>query len=208
VFNTSFLFKLLDEDMRNEKSSHDFGKDIIPKVVSMRLAAAHPFGDSCVGVTDGTEPYWRDVGTVDAFWAANLDLASPAPALDMYDRRWPIWTYQQQLAPAKFVDADGRRGTASDSLVSGACIVSGATVTRSVLFSGVHVRSGASLDQVVALPDVDIGPGCRLTRVVLDRNCELTAGMVIGEDAEADARRFHRTESGVVLVTREMLAAP
>ena len=138
----------------------------------------------------------------------NLDLASPSPALNMYDRRWPIWTYQEQLAPAKFVDADGKRGTASDSLVSGACIVSGATVTRSVLFAGVHVRSGASLDQVVALPGVEIGSGCRLTRVVIDRACELAPGTVIGEDAEVDARRFHRTESGVVLVTREMLAAP
>jgi len=207
VFSADYLYRALEEDVRDPKSNHDFGKDIIPKAVAQGQALAHPFSMSCIPNPPHAEPYWRDVGTVDAFWAANLDLASPSPALNMYDRRWPIWTYQEQLAPAKFVDADGRRGTASDSLVSGACIVSGATVTRSVLFSGVHVRSGASLDQVVALPDVDIGPGCRLTRVVLDRSCELAAGMVIGEDAEADARRFHRTETGVVLVTREMLAA-
>jgi glucose-1-phosphate adenylyltransferase len=207
VFSAPYLYRMLEEDVADSTSSHDFGKDIIPKAVLEGQALAHPFSISCVPNPPHTEPYWRDVGTVDAFWAANLDLASPAPALNMYDRRWPIWTYQQQLAPAKFVDADGRRGTASDSLVSGGCIVSGATVTRSVLFSGVHVRTGASLDQAVVLPDVDVGQGSRLTRVVIERRCDIPAGMVIGEDPEADARRFQRTEKGVVLVTREMLAA-
>ena len=207
VFSADYLYRLLAEDVGDQGSSHDFGKDIIPKAVKEGQALAHPFSMSCIPNPPHTEPYWRDVGTVDAFWAANLDLASPAPALDMYDKRWPIWTYQQQLAPAKFVDADGKRSTASDSLVSGGCIVSGATVTRSVLFSGVHVRSGASLDQAVVLPEVDVGQGCRLTRVVIERRCEIPRGLVIGEDPEGDARRFHRTEKGIVLVTREMLAA-
>jgi glucose-1-phosphate adenylyltransferase len=207
VFTADYLYRLLEEDAADPASNHDFGKDIIPKAVSEGEAFAHPFSMSCIPNPPHAEPYWRDVGTVDAFWAANLDLASPAPALDMYDARWPIWTYQQQLAPAKFVDADGRQGSASDSLVSGGCIVSGATVTRSVLFSGVHARSGASVDQAVVLPEVDIGKGARLTRVVVDRACQIPTGMVIGDDPALDAKRFHRTESGVVLVTREMLAA-
>src|SRR5215831_3521308 len=156
AFSAEYLYGLLEDDTRDRTSSHDFGRDVIPKAVAQRQALAHPFSMSCIPNPPHTEPYWRDVGTVDSFWAANIDLASPAPALDMYDKRWPIWTYQQQLAPAKFVDADGKRGTASDSLVSGGCIVSGATVTRSVLFSGVHVRSGASLDQAVVLPEVDV----------------------------------------------------
>jgi len=207
VFSADYLYRLLEEDVKDPSSEHDFGKNIIPKAVAEGQAFAHPFSMSCIPNPPHTEPYWRDVGTVDAFWAANLDLASPSPALNMYDKRWPIWTYQQQLAPAKFVDADGKHGSASDSLVSGACIVSGATVTRSVLFSGVHVRSGSRVDQAVVLPDVEIGKGCRLSRVVIDRGCEIPSGMAIGEDGALDGRRFHRTESGVVLVTREMLAA-
>src|SRR3954469_16116078 len=156
VFSADYLYRLLEEDVRNPTSSHDFGKDIIPKAVAEGQALAHPFSMSCIPNPPHAEPYWRDVGTVDAFWAANLDLASPSPALDMYDKGWPIWTYQQQLAPAKFVDADGHAGSAKDSLVSGGCIVSGAAVTRSVLFSGVHARSGAAIDLAVVLPDVDI----------------------------------------------------
>jgi glucose-1-phosphate adenylyltransferase len=207
IFTADYLYRLLEEDGADPASSHDFGKDIIPKAVREGQAFAHPFSMSCIPNPPHTEPYWRDVGTVDAFWAANLDLASPAPALDMYDPRWPIWTYQQQLAPAKFVDADNLTGAATDSLVSGGCIVSGATVTRSVLFSGGHVRSGARVDQVVALPDVDISKGARVSRTVIDRGCCIPPGMVIGEDAAFDAQRFYRTEGGIVLVTREMLAA-
>ena len=207
IFNADYLYRLLAEDSLDPGSSHDFGKDIIPKAVADGQAFAHPFSSSCIPNPPHVEPYWRDVGTVDAFWAANLDLASPSPALDMYDRRWPIWTYQEQLSPAKFVDADNRLGSASDSLVSGGCIVSGATVTRSVLFSRVHARSGAKVDQAVVLPDVDIGKNARLSRVVIDRGCGIPSGMVIGEDPVLDAQRFHRTESGVVLVTRDMLAA-
>ncbi len=207
LFSADYLYRLLEEDVMDEASSHDFGKDIIPKAVAEGQALAHPFSMSCIPNPPHAEPYWRDVGTVDAFWAANLDLASPSPALDMYDPRWPIWTYQQQLAPAKFVDADGQHGSATDSLVSGGCIVSGATVRHSVLFSGVHVRSRARVNQCVVLPDVDIGPGCQLDRVVIDRGCAVPAGTSIGQDAELDAKRFHRTETGVALVTREMLAA-
>ena len=152
--------------------------------------------------------YWRDVGTVDAYWAANLDLASTTPELNMYDRDWPIWTYQEQLPPAKFVhDEPGRCGQAIDSLVSGGCIVSGATVRNSVLFSNVLVRSFSEINQAVVLPDVQIGRGCRLSKVVIDRRCRLPDGLVIGEDPELDAQRFFRTDNGVVLVTRRMIAA-
>jgi glucose-1-phosphate adenylyltransferase len=143
---------------------------------------------------------------VDAYWAANLDLASTTPALNMYDKDWPIWTYQEQLPPAKFVhDLDGRRGEAINALVSGGCIVSGSTVRQSVLFSNVLVRSYSTIEQAVVLPDVQINRHCRLKKVVIDRRCVIPEGTVIGEDAEDDARRFHRTEGGVVLVTREML---
>jgi glucose-1-phosphate adenylyltransferase len=207
VFTTDYLYRLLEEDVHDEHSTHDFGKDIIPKAVREGQALAHPFSMSCIPNPPHAEPYWRDVGTVDAFWAANLDLASPSPALDMYDRRWPIWTYQQQLPPAKFVDAEGKQGSAGGTLVSGGCIVSGARVTQSVLFSGVHARAGSQVDQAVVLPDVDIGRGCRLSRVVVDRRCEIPEGMVIGEDAALDAKRFRRTDRGIVLVTRAMLAA-
>jgi glucose-1-phosphate adenylyltransferase len=207
IFNADYLYRLLEEDSADAESNHDFGKDIIPKAVTQGEAFAHPFSMSCIPNPPHSEPYWRDVGTVDAFWAANLDLASPSPALDMYDLSWPVWTYQEQLPPAKFVDADNQHGSASDSLVSGGCIVSGATVSRSVLFSRVHARSGAQVDQAVVLPDVDIGKGARLSRVVIDRGCVIPAGMEIGHDPEIDAQRFLRTESGVVLVTRDMLSA-
>jgi glucose-1-phosphate adenylyltransferase len=152
--------------------------------------------------------YWRDVGTVDAYWAANLDLASPTPELNMYDKEWPIWTYQEQLPPAKFVhDYDGRRGEAINTLVSGGCIVSGSTVRNSVLFSNVLVRSYSEINEAVILPDVQIGRGCRLSKVVIDRRCSVPDGLVIGEDAELDAKRFFRSENGVVLVTRRMINA-
>ncbi|MEP6702267.1 MAG: glucose-1-phosphate adenylyltransferase [Betaproteobacteria bacterium] len=206
VFNTTFLFKLLDEDMRNPASSHDFGKDIVPAVVKMKLAAAHPFDDSCVGASNA-EPYWRDVGTVDAYWSANIDLTTTTPALDMYDADWPIWTYQEQLPPAKFVfDQDDRRGMAVDSIVSGGCIISGSHVSNSVLFSRVRINSYSQVDGAVLLPGVEVKRHVRLKNVVVDRGCRITEGMVIGEDPEADARNFLRTENGVTLVTRERLA--
>ncbi|HVF63366.1 MAG TPA: glucose-1-phosphate adenylyltransferase [Casimicrobiaceae bacterium] len=208
VFSAPYLYRLLQEDATDVDSSRDFGKDIIPKAVAEGQAIAHPFSMSCVPNPVHSEPYWRDVGTVDAFWAANLDLTSTEPALNMYDPNWPIWTYQEQLPPAKFVhDLENRRGTAINSLVSGGCIVSGALISDSVLFSNVVVHSYARVSRSVVLPDVIINRYCRLNRAVVDRRCTLPDGLVVGEDAEADAKRFHRTDSGVVLITREMLAA-
>jgi glucose-1-phosphate adenylyltransferase len=207
VFSADYLYRLLEEDDADPTSSHDFGKDIIPKAVAEGQAQAHPFSMSCIRNPRHPEPYWRDVGTVDAFWAANLDLASTDPALNMYDRNWPIWTYQEQLPPAKFVhDEAERRGSAINSLVSGGCIVSGAEVRDSVLFSNVVAHSYAYVEQAVVLPDVTIRRGARLKKVVIDRRCMIPEGLVVGEDPVADAQRFYRTDSGVVLITREMLA--
>ena len=206
IFDAQYLYDLLDADIANPGSSHDFGKDVIPHVVAEGRAIAHPFSMSCVSSTPDAAPYWRDVGTIDAFWEANLDLASVTPELDIYDTNWPIWTSQRQLPPAKFVqDADGKHGQAINTMVSGGCIVSGSVVSNSVLFSSVRVHSYCTIDQAVLLPEVTIGRGCRLSRIVVDRGCDLPEGLVIGEDAAADAARFERSESGVVLVTRDML---
>lgn len=206
IFNARYLYQQLERDIADPSSSHDFGKDIIPYAVKKGSAVAHPFDLSCVGQRTGHEPYWRDVGTIDAYWDANIDLTATDPLLNLYDTRWPIWTYQPQLPPAKFVhNADDRRGMAIESLVSGGCIVSG-SVFRSVLFSTVRVHSFSQVQWSVLLPGVQVGRGARLNRVVVDRGCTIPDGMVIGEDAEADAARFYRTESGIVLVTREMLA--
>ena len=207
VFNAQYLYRLLDEDLADTQSSHDFGKDLIPKAVREGKAFAHPFSLSCVSSGDGSQCYWRDVGTVDAYWAANLDLASVMPELDVYDRSWPIWTYQEQLPPAKFVqDINGSHGMTLNSLVSGGCIVSGSLVLNSVLFSKVRVDSFCTLESAVILPSVTIGRGSRLRRCVVDRGCEIPAGLVVGENAEEDSRRFYRTENGVVLITAEMLS--
>ena len=209
VFDSEYLYQLLEEDSRNPDSDHDFGKDIIPRAVSEGRALAHPFGLSCVTRASrgpGAEAYWRDVGTIDAFWAANLDLASITPELDIYDTDWPIWTYQRQLPPAKFVlGRDGKHGVTYNTIVSGGCIVSGSTVRDSVLFSNVRIHSFCDITRAVLLPDVEVGRGARLTNVVIDRACVIPDDMVIGEDAAADAARFERTEAGVTLVTREML---
>ena len=205
IFNARYLYQQLERDIADPASSHDFGKDIIPYAVKKGSAVAHPFDLSCVGQRTGHEPYWRDVGTIDAYWDANIDLTATDPLLNLYDTRWPIWTYQPQLPPAKFVhNADDRRGMAIESMVSGGCIVSG-SVFRSVLFSTVRVHSYSQVQWSVLLPGVQVGRGARLNRVVVDRGCTIPDGMVIGEDAEADEARFHRTESGIVLVTREML---
>ncbi|SNS54472.1 glucose-1-phosphate adenylyltransferase [Noviherbaspirillum humi] len=207
VFNTNYLYQLLQEDAANENSTHDFGKDVIPRVVAQGQALAHPLNMSSVPAASRAQPYWRDVGTVDAFWAANLDLASNMPELNLYDRDWPIWTYQEQLPPAKFVpDESGRHGETANVLISGGCIVSGSDITQAVLFSNVRVHSFCKITQAVVLPHTVIGRNCRLRKVVLDRGCVIPDGMVIGEDAELDAQRFFRTENGVVLVTVEMLA--
>ena len=207
VFSARFLYAELQRDHEDPNSSHDFGKDVIPSIVARGLAAAHPFAASCVKTTPEAEAYWRDVGTIDAYWAANLDLVSPVPSLDIYDPNWPIWTYQQQLPPAKFVfDDDDRRGMAVDSMVSGGCIISGARVSRSLLFSSCRINSHARTSEAVLLPEVEVGRYARLTKVIVDRGCKVPEGLVIGEDPEADARRFHRSERGVTLVNAEMLA--
>jgi len=207
VFDAEYLYRLLEEDLANPASSHDFGKDIIPRVVGEGRALAHPFGMSCIVNPNGAPPYWRDVGTIDAFWSANLDLASTNPELDIYDTEWPIWTYQRQLPPAKFVpDRDGSHGMAVNTIVSGGCIVSGSQVANSVFFSSVRVHSFCDIDQAIVLPNVTINRHCRLRKVVIDRRCTLPEGLVVGEDPELDARRFERTEGGVVLINADMLA--
>jgi len=205
IFNSRFLYKELERDIHDPNSSHDFGKDIIPRAVKNGQAAAHPFDLSAVGTRRNEEPYWRDVGTIDAYWDANIDLTATDPQLNLYDTRWPIWTYQAQLPPAKFVhDQPDRRGTAIESVVSGGCIVSGA-VHRTVLFSSVRVHSHAVVSWSVLLPEVQVGRRARLTRCVIDRGVVIPDDMVIGEDPEADEKRFLRSEKGITLVTRSML---
>ena len=207
VFNAQYLYDALARDLADPSSSHDFGKDIIPHAVRSKEAVAHPFGNSCVMGDTSKEPYWRDVGTIDAYWEANIDLTAVQPELDMYDRAWPILTYQEQLPPAKFVfNQEGRRGMALDSLVSGGCIISGSMVERSLLFSKCRVNSYCKLQEAVLLPEVVVGRYTRLTRVVIDHGCKIPEGMVIGEDPAEDSRRFERTDKGITLVTREMLA--
>ena len=208
VFDADYLFAALQADIENPASHHDFGKDLIPAMVARAEAMAHPFDLSCVKSSPDNPSYWRDVGTIDAYWAANIDLTATIPQLDLYDKDWPIWTYQPTSPPAKFVfDDDGRRGMAVDSLVSGGCIVSGARLRRSVLFTGVHLHSYSSVEESVLLPDADVARHCRLRKVVVDEGCHIPAGMSIGFDPEDDARRFHVSPEGVVLVTVAMLEA-
>ncbi|MCX7372950.1 MAG: glucose-1-phosphate adenylyltransferase [Alphaproteobacteria bacterium] len=208
VFSTNFLFDQLKRDAADPHSSHDFGKDIIPHIVQHGRAVAHRFERSCVRSTSENEPYWRDVGTVDAYWEANMDLTEVVPALDLYDQSWPIWSHAEITPPAKFVhDVEARRGSAVASLVSGGCIVSGSSVTRSLLFTGVHVHSFATLRGAVILPRVDVGQGARLTNVVVDSSVRIPPGLVVGEDPIEDARRFRRTDKGIVLITQRMLDA-
>ena len=209
AFSAAFLYAELQRDHDDSTSSHDFGRDVIPHLVSRGLAVAHRFENSCVTTTPEAEPYWRDVGTIDSYWAANLDLVTPLPRLDIYDPNWPIWTYQQQLPPAKFVfDDEDRRGVAVDSMVSGGCIVSGAHVQRSLLFSSVRINSFARTTGAVLLPQVEVGRHARLTNVVVDRGVKIPERLVVGEDPEEDARRFYRSEAGIVLISADMLAAP
>jgi glucose-1-phosphate adenylyltransferase len=206
VFDTRFLFDVLREDAEDPESSHDFGKDIIPRLVKGGKAVAHHFARSCVRSTAEAAAYWRDVGTVDAYFSANIDLTDVVPDLDLYDKDWPIWTFSEMTAPAKFVhDVDGRRGMALSSLVAGGCIVSGASLRRSLLFTGVHAHSFVHVDHAVVLPAVEIGRGARLRNVVVDRGVKIPAGLVVGEDPELDAKRFRRTASGVCLITAKMI---
>jgi len=206
VFDTDFLVERLSQDADDPQSTHDFGRDIIPAVIERYPVYAHRFAASCVNMV-GNEPYWRDVGTIDAYWEAHMDLISVVPDLNLYDDSWPILSLQPQLAPAKFVfDDEGRRGMAIDSLVSSGCIVSGASVRRSVLFSKVRVEQGTRIEESAVLPYVTIGRNATLRRVVADKYCHLPDGFVAGVDHQADrARGFHVTERGITLVTPEML---
>lgn len=202
VFNTDLLFELLIRDADSPNSSHDFGHDIIPYVIEKYHAYAYPFTDAKSGV----QSYWRDVGTIDAFWEANLELIGITPELNLYDDEWPIWTSQEQLPPAKFIfDDDQRRGVAIDSMVSGGCIISGATVRHSLLFSNVSVGCYTKVDSSVILPNVTIGKNCRIYHAVIDKGCIIPDGMVIGKDEEQDKERFYLSPKGVVLVTPDML---
>jgi len=205
VFNTGFLIEQVMRDADEKTSSHDFGKDVIPYVLPRYRVHAHRFAESCVGMRDD-KPYWRDVGTLDAYYEANMELLKVTPELNMYDTEWPIWTYQEQLPPAKFVfDQDDRRGMAVDSMVSGGCIMSGATVRRSLLFSNVRVETHARVEDSVVLPDVEIRPRAVVKRAILDRGCRIDEGMVIGLDHDEDRKRFTVTDHGVTLVTPDML---
>lgn len=205
VFDTEFLFEQLRADAENMGSQRDFGKDIIPSIIKDHPVYAYPFEKS-----GGDNAYWRDVGTIDSFWEANMEMVAPVPQLNLYDRKWPIWTYQEQLPPAKFVWEDtDRRGEAINSVVSGGCIVSGSTLRSSICFSNVRVHSYGLIEDAVILPDVEIKRHCKLKKVVIDRGCVIPEGTTIGYDHEQDrARGFRVSEKGVVLVTREMLGQP
>ena len=206
VFEMAALADHLNRDAADKNSSRDFGKDIIPYIVKNGKAVAHRFTASCVRSEHETEAYWRDVGTVDAYWEANVDLTETLPALDLYDHNWPIWTYSEVTPPAKFVhDREGRRGSAVASLVSGGCIVSGASIKRAMLFTNVRVNSYSSLEEAVVLPNVTINRNVSLTKVVIDSRVEIPEGLVVGEDPELDAKRFRRTASGICLITKPMI---
>lgn len=204
IFNTEFLFEQLEKDANNEISGRDFGHDIIPEIIKQHKVYAFPFKDPI----SNEQPYWRDVGTIDSFWEANMDLVMPTPELDLYDRNWPIWTYQEQLPPAKFVFNDNdRRGYAVDSTVSSGCVISGAFVKNSLLFSNVHIHSYSEIDHTVVLPNVSIGRNCHIKNAIIDRGCVVPDGLSIGIDLEQDRENgFRLSSKGIVLVTRNMLA--
>ena len=202
IFNADFLFEQLIKDADNLESSHDFGHDIIPAVIRDHIVNAYPFLD----LQSGAQSYWRDVGTIDAYWAANMELISVHPDLNLYENKWPIWTYQEQTPPAKFVfDEEDRRGMAVDSMISGGCVVSGATVRHSLLFSNVRVNSYSMIEDTIVLPDVNIGRHCRITRAIIEKGCDIPEGTVIGENPDEDAVRYHVSPGGIILVTPEML---
>jgi len=206
VFDADFLHDELVEDALDGESGHDFGHDLIPRLIAREARVyAHRLRDSCAQLTDG-EPYWRDVGTVDAFWEANIELTRVTPALNLYDKSWPIWTFQEQLPPAKFVfDLEGRRGAAIDSMVSGGCIISGSTLRNSLLFSSVRIHSYCTIDEAVLLPEVEVGRGAILKRVVVDQGTRIPPGLAAGIDPDEDRKRFHVTDKGVTLITPDML---
>ncbi len=202
IFNAGFLFEQLLKDADNKKSSNDFGKDIIPSVIDKYIVNAYPFLD----LQSGVQSYWRDVGTIDAYWAANMELIGVNPGLNLYDNTWPIWTNQEQTPPAKFVfDDDERRGLAVDSMVSGGCIISGATVRHSLLFSNVRVNSFSTVQDSIVLPQANIARHCRITKAIIEKGCVIPEGTIIGENRADDEKRFHVSPNGVVLVTPDML---
>jgi glucose-1-phosphate adenylyltransferase len=206
VFTRKFLIEQLRRDAADPASSRDFGKDIIPYLVKNGKAMAHPFTRSCRQSGYETEYYWRDVGTVDAYYEANIDLTTPMPALDLYENDWPIWTYAEITPPAKFVhDVEGRRGQALASLVSGGCIISGGTVRNSLLFTNVRVHSYCDVEGAVILPNANVGRAARLTKVIVEKGVQIPPGLVVGEDPEEDARRFRLTAKGVCLITQPMI---
>ena len=206
VFDAKYLYEQLRRDAAEPNSSRDFGKDLIPHIVTNGKAVAHRFSASCVRASSEAEAYWRDVGTVDAYWEANIDLTGVLPPLDLYDQNWPIWTYSELTPPAKFVhDEDTRRGSAVASLVSGGCIVSGGTLWRSLLFTGVTTHSYSQVREAVVLPYANVGRSARLSRVVVDRGVQIPEGMVVGEDPELDGKRFRRTDKGICLITQPMI---
>lgn len=206
VFDIDVLIDTLEQDAEDDTSSHDFGHDIVPSMIGRRKIYAHGFKKSSLMSAGSTEPYWRDVGTVDAFWSANMDLVAVTPSLDLYDHRWPIWTYHEQRPAAKFVfDDDDRRGYAVDSLVSSGCIVSGGRIARSLLFTDVRVNSYSVVEDSVLLTGVNVGRRCVVKKAIIAPDCAIPEGMVIGDDPAQDSMRFYRTESGVTLVTASML---
>jgi len=208
VFETEYMFQLLREDAANPDSSHDFGRDIIPRIVKSGKPVAHPFSRSCVRSGLEKTPYWRDVGTVDAFWQANIDLTDFTPELDLYDSDWPIWTYSELTPPAKFIhNEEGRRGHALSSLVSGGCIISGSQLENCLLYTGVRTHSFATLNGVIAMPYAKIGRNAQLTNVVIDKGVVIPEGLIVGEDPELDAKRFRRSPGGVCLITAPMIEA-
>ncbi len=208
IFDWTFLRSLLVRDMADDNSQHDFGMDLIPAIVKGGKAMAHKFSESCVKSGLEQEPYWRDVGTIDAFWQANIDLTDFIPKLDLYDNAWPIWTYAESVPPAKFIhDEAGRRGMAVSSLVSGDCIVSGSEVRNSLLFTGVRTHSFSSLESAVVLPYVTVHRNASLKNCVIDRGVTIPDGLVVGEDADDDVKWFRRSEGGIVLITQDMLDA-
>ncbi|WP_114947913.1 glucose-1-phosphate adenylyltransferase [Microvirga calopogonii] len=205
VFSTRFLLDQLRRDAAELGSSRDFGKDIIPYLVKHGKAVAHRFTTSCVRSSAEAEAYWRDVGTLDAYWAANIDLTQAASGLDLYDTDWPIWTYAEITPPAKLTRDGSSQGETIDSILSGGCIVSGAVLRRSLLFTGARVHSGAHLEEAVVLPGAEIAHSARLSKVIVDRGVSIPQGLVVGEDPDLDAQRFRRTDSGICLITQSML---
>jgi glucose-1-phosphate adenylyltransferase len=205
VFSTRFLLEQLRRDAAELGSSRDFGKDIIPDLVEHGKAVTHRFTTSCVRSSSEAEAYWRDVGTLDAYWAANIDLTQAAPGLDLYDTEWPIWTYAEITPPAKLTRDESGEGEVIDSVLSGGCIVSGAVLRRSLLFTGARVHSNASLEEAVVLPGAEIARSARLSKVIVDHGVRIPQGLVVGEDPDLDARRFRRTDSGVCLITQPMI---